>query len=49
MAKKNKYSPKLTAEEYYKLTGQRIGRLTGQGTGTVTNSNVERIIIGVRG
>ena len=49
MAKKNKYSTKLTAEEYYKLTGQRVGRLTGQGTSTVTNSNVERIIIGVRG
>lgn len=30
MAKKKKYQPKLTAEEYKELTGQGLGRLTGQ-------------------
>tara|TARA_R110000751_G_scaffold33075_1_gene82636 strand:+ start:349 stop:483 length:135 start_codon:yes stop_codon:yes gene_type:complete len=30
MAKKKKYQPKITAEEYKKLTGQGLGRLTGQ-------------------
>jgi hypothetical protein len=30
MAKKKKYQPKLTAEDYKKLTGQRLGNLKGQ-------------------
>ena len=37
MAKKKKYAPKLTAEEYEKLTGQRLGKLTGQQTSNVNN------------
>jgi hypothetical protein len=35
MAKKKKYQPKMTAEEYEKLTGQKIGRLTGQSDANV--------------
>jgi len=38
MAKKKKYQPKLTAEEYKALTGQRLGVLTGQGTSNVINT-----------
>tara|TARA_R110002074_G_scaffold71957_3_gene166006 strand:+ start:310 stop:444 length:135 start_codon:yes stop_codon:yes gene_type:complete len=35
MAKKKKWQPKLTAEEYEKLTGQGLGRLTGQSSAVI--------------
>jgi len=37
MAKKKKYQPKLTAEEYEKLTGQKLGQLTGNTVSIITN------------
>jgi hypothetical protein len=39
MARKKKYQPKLTAEEYEELTGQGLGSLVNQGTSVVNNTS----------
>ena len=47
--KKNKFSPKLTAEEYEKTTGQRIGSLYNGHNSTVNNIDTTRTMVRTNG